>query len=144
MIISMAVVCLIITNTQISIGNGQLHDETIPTSIAGCSNETKATAKPLLESAIPTADDGFAFFKIAFMARQPHFCVPMDLVTWFVFQFSVVWPLGYSSYMGHLHHHLVCHRRPGPQWIRLEFIGAMHQKSFAEEISPYTVASAHG
>lgn len=63
----MAVVCLMITNTQIATGNGQLHYEMIPTSIAGCSNETTVTLKPLAGSTIPQADDGFAFYKISFM-----------------------------------------------------------------------------
>lgn len=42
MIISMAIMCFIIVNTQYEISQGKLHYEIIPTRIDGCNNETIA------------------------------------------------------------------------------------------------------
>lgn len=69
-IISMVVICLIITNTQVAIANDLLHYEAIPTSIDGCTNETMVKANLMTASSIKQADDGFAFYKISFMVSD--------------------------------------------------------------------------
>lgn len=45
MIISMAIMCPIIVNTQYAISQGKLHYEILPTRIDGCSNETIASSQ---------------------------------------------------------------------------------------------------
>ena len=47
MIISMAVLCPIITNTQYAISQGKLRYEILPTRIDGCNNETIASFQNL-------------------------------------------------------------------------------------------------
>lgn len=74
----MVIVCTIITNTQVAIGNDQLHYEGIPTSIAGCTNETIFAAKLVKGNDIPQSNDGFAFYKISFMWYGPIGA----LITW--------------------------------------------------------------
>lgn len=62
---SMIVLLFIISNTQIAIGEGELHYDPLPTSIDGCSNETFVDDS--VSSITNTIDDTFAFYKISFM-----------------------------------------------------------------------------
>lgn len=69
-IISIALICMIIINTQIAIGNNLLHYEAIPTSIEGCSNGTILAEKLSTKPINVQANDEFAFYKISFMVSN--------------------------------------------------------------------------
>lgn len=69
MLAGIGVICIIIVNTQIAIGKGELHYESLPTSIDGCSSNATIIIDTFqnISPDMNAFDDTFAFYKISFM-----------------------------------------------------------------------------